>query len=140
MHGHFHTHFYVQEHLAEIYQKQRTDGEVEEEKINQYLMQGVKLGFVSGSDTHDSRPANPYKEPGPLAGVAGLTGVWAERLDRPSIFDALFNRRCYATSGVRMIVDFRVNGAWVGSTVQADRFALRRTWWVRRISNRSTWW
>ena len=82
MHGHFHTHFYVQEHLAEIYQKQRTDGEVEEEKINQYLMQGVKLGFVSGSDTHDSRPANPYKEPGPLAGVAGLTGVWAERLDR----------------------------------------------------------
>ena len=75
MHGHFHTHFYEQEHLAEIFQKQRTDGEIEEEKINQYLMQGVKLGFVSGSDTHDSRPANPYKEPGPLTGVAGLTGV-----------------------------------------------------------------
>ena len=123
MHGHFHTHFYAQEHLAEIYQKQRTDGDVEEEKINQHLMRGVKLGIVSGSDTHDSRPANPYPEPIP-EGPSGLTGVWAERLDRPSIFDALFQRRCYATSGERMIVDFRVNGNWMGSTVCADAFTF----------------
>ena len=123
IHGHFHTHFYVQEHLAEIYQKQQTDGVTEEEKINQFLMRGVKLGIVSGSDTHDNRPANPYKEPGP-SGPAGLTGVWADRLDRPALFDALFNRRCYATTGARIIVDFRVNGAWVGSTVQADRFTF----------------
>lgn len=123
IHGHFHTHFYVQEHLAEIYQKQQTDGVTEEEKINQFLMRGVKLGIVSGSDTHDNRPANPYKEPGP-SGPAGLTGVWAERLDRPGIFAALFNRRCYATTGVRIIVDFRVNGNWVGSTVQADGFTF----------------
>ena len=123
IHGHFHTHFYVQEHLAEIYQKQQTDGVTEEEKINQFLMRGVKLGIVSGSDTHDNRPANPYKEPGP-SGPAGLTGVWAERLDRSTILDAFFNRRCYATTGVRIVVDFRVNGGWVGSTVQADRFAF----------------
>jgi hypothetical protein len=123
IHGHFHTNFYVQEHLAEIYQKQQTDGVTEEEKINQFLMRGVKLGIVSGSDTHDNRPANPYKEPGP-SGPAGLTAVWAERLDRPTLFDALFNRRCYATTGVRIIVDFRVNGAWVGSTVQADCFSF----------------
>lgn len=123
MHGHFHTQFYDQEHLAEIFQKQRTDGDVEEEKINQFLMRGVKLGIVGGSDTHDSRPANPYPEPIP-EGASGLTGVWAERLDRPSIFDALFKRRCYATSGVRIIVDFRVNGYWMGSTVRADTFTF----------------
>ena len=123
MHGHFHTHFYAEEHLAEIYQKQRTDGVVEEEKINQHLMRGVKLGIVGGSDTHDSRPANPYPEPIP-EGPSGLTGVWAERLDRPSIFDAFFKRRCYATSGVRIIVDFRVNGNWMGSTVRDDAFTF----------------
>lgn len=123
IHGHFHTHFYVQEHLAEIYQKQQTDGVTEEEKINQFLMRGAKLGIVSGSDTHDNRPANPYKEPGP-SGPAGLTAVWAERLDRPTILDAFFNRRCYGTTGVRIIVDFRVNGAWVGSTVQAESFTF----------------
>ena len=123
IHGHFHTHFYVQEHLAEIYQKQQTDGVTEEEKINQFLMRGVKLGIVSGSDTHDNRPANPYKEPGP-SGPAGLTGVWAERLDRPTLFDALFNRRCYATTGVRIIVDFRVNDKWMGATVRGERFAF----------------
>ena len=123
IHGHHHTHFYVQEHLAEIYQKQQTDGVTEEEKINQFLMRGAKLGIVSGSDTHDNRPANPYKEPGP-SGPAGLTGVWAERLDRPALFEALRNRRCYATTGARIIVDFRVNGAWVGATVRADRFSF----------------
>ena len=123
IHGHFHTHFYVQEHLAEIYQKQQTDGVTEEEKINQFLMRGVRLGIVSGSDTHDNRPANPYKEPGP-SGPAGLTGVWAERLDRPTLFDALFNRRCYATTGVRIIVDFRVNDSWIGSTVRSDGFGF----------------
>ncbi len=123
IHGHFHTHFYVQEHLAEIYQKQQTDGVTEEEKINQFLMRGLKLGIVSGSDTHDNRPANPYKEPGP-SGPGGLTGVWAERLDRPTLFDALFNRRCYATTGVRIIVDFRVNDNWIGSTVESDSFTF----------------
>ena len=75
IHGHFHTHFYVQEHLAEIYQKQQTDGVTEEEKINQFLMRGLKLGIVSGSDTHDNRPANPIRSlDRPVPGTDGCMG------------------------------------------------------------------
>ena len=124
LHGHFHTQFYVGEDLAEIYQKQPADLAAEERKINLALQAGLKLGIVGGSDTHDSRPTNPFPEPGPVR-PAGITGVWADRLDRPALFSALRQRRCYATTGGRMIVDFRVNGQLMGATVRADRYLLR---------------
>ena len=124
LHGHFHTQFYAGEDLAEIYQKQPSDLAAEERKINRALQAGLKLGIVGGSDTHDSRPTNPFPEPGPVR-PAGITGVWADRLDRPALFAALRQRRCYATTGGRMLVDFRVNGQLMGATVRADRYRLR---------------
>lgn len=115
--GHFHTFFYEGEHVAEIYQKQHVNPDFEEAKINRAIQfQKLKLGIVSGSDTHDSRPANPYPECGP-SNPAGLTGIWAQSLDRDSIFDAFFHRRCYATTGTRIAIDFRVNNEPMGSTV-----------------------
>ncbi|MYD63105.1 MAG: DUF3604 domain-containing protein [Gemmatimonadetes bacterium] len=120
--GHFHTAFYERECLAEIYQKQNVNVDLEEAKINRAIQfQGLKLGIVSGSDTHDSRPANPYPEPGP-GKPAGLTGLWAERLDRPTIFDAFSKRRCYATTGARIYIDFQINSHPMGSTVRAHRY------------------
>ena len=124
LHGHFHTQFYAGEDLAEIYQKQPSDLVAEERKINRALRSGLKLGIVGGSDTHDSRPTNPFPEPGPVR-PAGITGIWADRLDRPALFAALRQRRCYATTGARMIVDFRVNGQRMGATVRANRYRLR---------------
>ena len=124
LHGHFHTQFYEGEDLAEIYQKQPFDIEAEEEKINEAIRGGLKLGIVAGSDTHDSRPTNPHPEPGPVR-PAGITGVWADRLDRRTLFEALRHRRCFATTGPRILLDFRVNDQIMGATVRADRYALR---------------
>ena len=123
VHGHFHTNFYEREVLAEMYQKQEFDLAAEEEKINAFLRTGARVGFVAGSDTHDSRPANPRPEPG-CPRPAGITAVWASRLDRASILDALRNGRCYATTGVRMLVDFRINGQSVGGTVRGGPFEM----------------
>jgi hypothetical protein len=120
VHGHFHTRFYEGETLAEICQKQVQDPAVEEAKINRALRAGARLGIVGGSDTHDSRPANPFPEPGNVSQPAGLTGVWAERLDRGALFDAFHDRRCYATTGQRLLLDVRINGAWMGSTAPPD--------------------
>jgi hypothetical protein len=115
VHGHFHTKVYEGETLAEICQKQVLDPAVEEAKINRALRAGVRLGIVGGSDTHDSRPANPHTERHADWKPAGLTAVWAEWLDRRALFDAFASRRCYATTGPRIVMDFRVNDAWMGS-------------------------
>jgi hypothetical protein len=122
--GHHHTAFYERETVSEIYQKQQMDPRIEEAKINRAIQfQGLRLGIVGGSDTHDSRPANPDPEPGP-SNPAGLTGVWCERLDRDSLFDAFRNRRCYATTGPRIYVDYRVNGIPMGGTAQAGTYSF----------------
>ncbi|UCC31108.1 MAG: DUF3604 domain-containing protein [Phycisphaerales bacterium] len=68
--------------------------------------QGLKLGVVAGSDDHRAQPGK--------AG-GGLTAVWAESLTRPDVFLAINGRRTYATTGDRIILDFRVNGVPMGS-------------------------
>lgn len=72
---------------------------------------GLKLGTIAASDDHTARPGQPYW---------GLAAVWAERLDRESIFNALANRQTYATTGQRIYLDFRVNGSVPGTRVRAS--------------------
>jgi hypothetical protein len=68
---------------------------------------GLKIGVVGGSDNH-----NLFTERS-----AALTAVIARQLDRRSIFDALKQRRCYATTGEKIVLDVRVNGQMMGQIV-----------------------
>ena len=58
--------------------------------------------------------------PGDEAGA--LTGIWAERLDRASLLAAIKARRCYATAGGKILMEFTVNDRMMGSalTVRED--------------------
>jgi hypothetical protein len=47
----------------------------------------------------------------------GIMGVWATALSRKAVFEALWNRRVFATSNVRIYLTFRVCGAPMGSEV-----------------------
>jgi hypothetical protein len=60
---------------------------------------------------------------GRLSGSAGLTGVWAERNTRESIYAALRRKETFATSGPT--IRLRFFGGW-----DVDRFALKRSNWV----------
>ena len=71
---------------------------------------GLKLGTIAASDDHTARPGQPYW---------GLAAVWAERLDRETIFQALAKRQTYATTGQRIYLDFRINGEMPGTKVTA---------------------
>ena len=90
------------------------------------LRRGAKMGVIGGSDDHCGMngrvdPNEPY--PGKYPGV---TGVWATENSPAAIFDALKAGRTYAfmmgeadgEMGGRMILDFRLEGHYVGETIR----------------------
>ncbi|NLG23850.1 MAG: CehA/McbA family metallohydrolase, partial [Clostridiales bacterium] len=86
--------------------------------VQDALARGYRLGFTGGSDSHVAMPGGRFDE-GTRGNLryegSGLVGVWAPALTREDIFDALYARRCYATSGARILVDFRVAGRPMGA-------------------------
>ena len=70
---------------------------------------GHRMGVVAASDTHSARPGQHH---------TGLTAVLADELSREAIFDGLAARRSYGTTGQRIILDFRVGAAPIGSQVR----------------------
>lgn len=85
------------------------------------LMKGHRLGLVASSDGHDGNPGNAqwsWRQPHIHHRLgSGFIAVLADELTRASVWDAMYARRCYATTGTRMIVDFRVNDAIMGSEI-----------------------
>jgi len=89
--------------------------------VQNALAQGWRVGFTGGGDMHLSHPGNDVRKGHPPTDYkAGLTGVWAADKTRESIWDALINRRCYATTSARMILRFSVNSHPMGSEFAAD--------------------
>ena len=83
------------------------------------LGHGCHFGLVAGADGHDGHPGDAQ---GPVTKHphqyhfcgSGRAVVLATELTREAVFDALFARRCYATSGPPIVLDVRVNGAVMG--------------------------
>ncbi|MBI4872134.1 MAG: DUF3604 domain-containing protein [Candidatus Riflebacteria bacterium] len=98
------------ERLVEIYglwARDVLETETNPNGVQHGLTMGYHLGFTGGSDSHCG-----------LAGrTGGLTGVWAPALTREELWDALRKRRTWATTGQRMVVDFRVAGRPQGESV-----------------------
>ncbi len=73
------------------------------------LNRGARCACVANGDTHRRAPG--------LSGA--LTGIFAEELTSEAIFEAMRQRRCYATSGSRIFLDSRANDSLMGQSVQA---------------------
>jgi hypothetical protein len=65
-----------------------------------------KMGFIASGD-HNS------------IGV-GLAALWVEEVSRKGILEALRSRRCFATTGDKIFVDFIINGFMGGETLTAQ--------------------
>ena len=92
-------------------------GSVYDKHAVQYALQkGYRLGFVAGSDSHAGTPGYcHWVFSSDLEGYrGGLTCVMADKLDKKNIFDALWNRQVYATTGERILLSFHVNGVPMG--------------------------
>jgi hypothetical protein len=92
--------------------------------VRDMLAEGQRLGFIASSDGHDGCPGN-NQSPGVkhhhiyhFCG-SGRAVVLAEELRRDAVFEALRARRCYATTGVPIVLSFTVNGHRMGSEIAA---------------------
>jgi len=103
-----------------------TGGEKEGQHVLDALRMGRRYGLIGGGDIHDGRPGdelhNLHGRPEHYDMLArqGITAVRAPRLDRCAVFEALWNRRCYATMNTRDYLEFSVCGAPMGQTVSCD--------------------
>ncbi|MEI8244652.1 MAG: DUF3604 domain-containing protein [Lentisphaerota bacterium] len=70
-----------------------------------YWMAGMKLGVIASSDGHTGQGGRRH---------GGIAAVYADKLTRESIFDAIKARHSYGTTGERILVDFKVNGSQMG--------------------------
>lgn len=91
-------------------------GELRDQMADAMLRRGHRFGFCASSDSHgllwhhgESRKRDPYR--------TGLTAVQAQATTRRAILHALRIRRCYATSGAKILLDVRANGAPMGTAL-----------------------
>lgn len=73
---------------------------------------GHRVGTVGGSDNHTAQPGQPHN---------GLTAVRAAALERGAVFDAIRDRRTYATTGRRIYMEFEVAETAMGGVGTAHR-------------------
>lgn len=66
---------------------------------------GMALSTIASSDDHRAHPGMPHQ---------GVVAVRAGALTREAVFDALHDRQTYATTGVRILLDFMVAGIPMG--------------------------
>jgi len=89
------------------------------------LRRGAKMGVIAGSDGHSGYNGRIEESKGYPGMYPGVTGVWAEENASTALFDAIRTKRTYAfmlgkpdgEMGGRMIIDFRINGHWMGETI-----------------------
>jgi len=79
-----------------------------------YWMAGRQLGASGSSDEHSGQGGRRH---------GGIAAVFAEELTREGVFDALRERRCYATTGERILVDFSVDGVGMGQSEKRKKGA-----------------
>ena len=85
--------------------------------VQRALAMGHRLGFIGGTDSHHglANQGSFFVDDG-----NGLACVIAPTLTRDAIWQALYERRCYATTGDRILLDFTMNGVPMGSDLAVD--------------------
>jgi len=106
--------------LIEIFSEHRRS----EDWATTFLTRGHRLGIIASTDNHLGNPGYGYLRPSydwdtQEIGMAAVA-VYAPERTRESAFRALYDRRTYATSGDRIILDFQADGHPMGSEYRTD--------------------
>jgi hypothetical protein len=88
--------------------------------IQEAMERGLKVGFVGNSDDHTCRPGLTLTSDR-FTTRGGYTGIYAKELTRESLWEALWKKRCYATTGERIILDLKVDGHLMGEEYEGKQ-------------------
>ena len=91
--------------------------------VQEALNRGYHFGIIAGSDTHTSDPGNPLvKHPlFPHPHRVGIMAIYAKELTRQALWEALWARRVYATTGERILLDFKIDGHDMGEDLALSK-------------------
>lgn len=103
---------------------------------HEWLNAGAMLGFTGGGDCHEGKSGwtadDPQGQGSALHGFArqlryrcGLTAALMPELRRRHLMDALRERRTWATTGARILLEFAVSGVEMGGEGEADEVKVR---------------
>ena len=106
--------------------------------INDLLQSGAKLGFTGGGDCHeghcgfssedpDGQGTTPHSFASILLFRCGMTAALLPNLDRVSLIQAIRNRRTYATTGARILLEFTAASYPMGSVEAANEVECHAT-------------
>ena len=106
-----------------------------EDWATKFLEKGYRVGIMASTDNHagnagygvrrnqvvrgDEGPA--FSRTSPAERGTSLVAAYARELTREGIFQALYHRRTYATTGSRIVLRFEVDGAPMGSEIRTGR-------------------
>ena len=92
-------------------------GEADMAYVQEYLAKGLRLGMIGSGDEHAGHVGYGDWLRINSSQHNGLVAVYAKELTREAIWDALWNRRVYATTRERIILHFELNGHIMGEQV-----------------------
>lgn len=91
-----------------------------EGSIQKALQSGCRVGFVAGG-LDDRGAFGKFASDGFRQYQSGLTAVLSKDLSRDSIFEALRERHCYATTGAKMLIGLNLAGAIMGDELSLSQ-------------------
>ncbi len=94
--------------------------------VQDALKRGYKLGFTAGGDDHFGAYPSGMMDPDNGIYPSGIMAVWSDNLTRQSIWKALMDRKCYGTTGPRVIVEFYLEDFFMGDIIDLkDNLGLK---------------
>ncbi len=105
-----------------------------EDWVATFLEKGHRVGVVASTDNHSGNAGYGIRRQSVARGADGalysryspaergtaLMGVFADDFDREGIFQGIYHRRTYATTGERIVLRFDVAGEPLGSEIRAN--------------------
>lgn len=102
---------------------------------HEWLNRGAMLGFTGGGDCHEGKsgwtPDDPDGQGSALHGFArqlryrcGMTAALMPELRRRHLIDALRERRTWATTGARILLEFEASGVPMGDEGEAEEIEV----------------